>query len=138
MMSVKSSRGFTLIELMIVIMLLGLVMSLVGPLTMQQVDSARARSEQESLQRWLRQQSFEAYTRQQAVQLSFDGKGVYAYDADGRRILLKQFSYLFFTPQHVELNVNGFPEPVRLQLTRLEQQQDLDLLAMLTSSYAPQ
>ena len=54
------TRGFTLIELLIVIVLLGLAIALVGPLTVEQVENARARNEQQKLVRWLQKQSFTA------------------------------------------------------------------------------
>jgi len=131
----KALRGFTLIELMIVIMLLGLVMSLVGPLTFQQVETARARSEQENLKRWLRQQSFFVYSRKESIELDFDGKALYLKKADGSRETLKQFNYLFFPPQQIRLNINGFPHPSDLSFIRLQQKQKLDLFTLLASPY---
>ncbi|GIU46068.1 prepilin-type N-terminal cleavage/methylation domain-containing protein [Shewanella algidipiscicola] len=75
--SLKAQSGVTLIELLVVIVLLGVAIALVGPFTMKQVDSAKARNEQLLLQRWLQRQSFSAFTSDSPIQLRFDGKAVY-------------------------------------------------------------
>jgi len=75
--SLKAQSGVTLIELLVVIVLLGVAIALVGPFTMKQVDSAKARNEQLLLQRWLQKQSFSAFTSDSPILLRFDGKAVY-------------------------------------------------------------
>lgn len=102
------NKGFTLIELLIVITLFGLAIALVGPLTIEQVESARAREEQQKLQRWLRQQSFNAFATEQTLLFTFEGKALYQVLANGQtpdRIV--QFEYLFFEPQQLSFNANG-------------------------------
>lgn len=74
---IKAQFGVTLIELLVVIVLLGVAIALVGPFTMKQVDSAKARNEQLLLQRWLQKQSFSAFTSDSPILLRFDGKAVY-------------------------------------------------------------
>ncbi|WP_394146916.1 prepilin-type N-terminal cleavage/methylation domain-containing protein [Shewanella atlantica] len=75
--SLKAQSGVTLIELLVVIVLLGVAIALVGPFTMKQVESAKARNEQLLLQRWLQKQSFSAFTSDSPIMLRFDGKAVY-------------------------------------------------------------
>ncbi|QYK00286.1 prepilin-type N-terminal cleavage/methylation domain-containing protein [Shewanella psychrotolerans] len=75
--SLKAQSGVTLIELLVVIVLLGVAIALVGPFTIKQVDSAKARNEQLFLQRWLQKQSFSAFTSDSPILLRFDGKAVY-------------------------------------------------------------
>lgn len=75
--SLKAQSGVTLIELLVVIVLLGVAIALVGPFTMKQIDSAKARNEQLLLQRWLQKQSFSAFTSDSPILLRFDGKAVY-------------------------------------------------------------
>lgn len=73
----KAQSGVTLIELLVVIVLLGVAIALVGPFTVKQVDSAKARNEQLQLQRWLQKQSFNAFTSESPIFLRFDGKSVF-------------------------------------------------------------
>ena len=74
----KNISGVTLIELLVVIVLLGLTIILVGPFTINQIESSKARNEYLSLQRWLQKQSFYAFTSQSNITIKFDGKAVYS------------------------------------------------------------
>jgi prepilin-type N-terminal cleavage/methylation domain-containing protein len=125
-------QGFTLIELLIVIVLLGLAIALVGPLTVEQVENARARNEQQMLVRWLRQQSFVAFAKQQHAEFLFDGKAIYRQspqqaDAD----IVTTFDYLFFEPQHITVNQNGYVHPDVLTFTLNGREQQINLAVFL-------
>jgi len=74
----KKISGVTLIELLVVIVLLGLTIILVGPFTLKQIESSKARNEYLSLQRWLQKQSFYAFTSQSNITIKFDGKALYS------------------------------------------------------------
>jgi len=74
----KKTSGVTLIELLVVIVLLGLTIILVGPFTLKQIESSKARNEYLSLQRWLQKQSFYAFTSQSNITIKFDGKALYS------------------------------------------------------------
>ena len=49
----KSSGGFSLIELLVVISIMAAIMALVGPLTVRSVESAQAQTELVSIERWI-------------------------------------------------------------------------------------
>ncbi|GIU49883.1 hypothetical protein TUM4438_34450 [Shewanella sairae] len=66
-----------MIELLVAIVLLGVAIALVGPFTVKQVDSAKARNEQLQLQRWIQKQSSNAFTSESPIFLRFDGKAVF-------------------------------------------------------------
>ncbi|WP_052748934.1 pilus assembly FimT family protein [Arsukibacterium ikkense] len=124
--------GFTLIELLIVIVLLGMAIALVGPLTIEQVENSRARNEQQSLQRWLQQQSFTAFSRQQPAEFWLDGKAIFTATApQAEPELIVTFSYLFFEPQALTINQNGYMQPDTLAVSVKGRVQQLDLFALL-------
>lgn len=125
------TRGFTLIELLIVIVLLGLAIALVGPLTVEQVENARARNEQQKLVRWLQKQSFTAFARQQTHIFMFDGKAVYQQvEGDIEPLLVAEFDYLFFPPQQLSVNYNGYMQPDSLAYSVKGREQRLSLSDM--------
>lgn len=127
--------GFTLIELLIVIVLLGMAIALVGPLTIEQVENSRARNEQQSLQRWLQQQSFTAFSRQQPARFWFDGKAIYtAAASQAEPELILSFTYLFFDSQQLTINRNGYLQPHTLTLNVKGRQQQLDLFTLLAGN----
>ncbi|NQZ82656.1 MAG: type II secretion system protein [Colwellia sp.] len=57
----KSNQGFTLIELMIVMSIIALVMSLVGPMTIQGYEKIQAKEEQMTLQNWMKGNSYRSF-----------------------------------------------------------------------------
>lgn len=78
LLRIKTQSGVTLIELLVVIVLLGIAIALVGPFTMKLIESSQARNEQLLLQRWVQKQALNAFTRDSAILLRFDGKAVYS------------------------------------------------------------
>ena len=124
--------GFTLIELLIVIVLLGMAIALVGPLTIEQVENSRARNEQQKLQRWLQQQSFVAFSRQQHAEFLFDGKAIYTATAQSEEAeIIANFNYLFFEPQALTINKNGHIQPDYLAVNVKGRTEQIELFGIL-------
>lgn len=129
-------QGFTLIELLIVIVLLGLAIALVGPLTIKQVDNARARNEQQMLVRWLRQQSFDSFAKQHQQKFIFDGQAIYQHIADqAEPQVVTVFHYLFFIPQTIIINQNGYVQPDSLTLSINQREQQVNLSSLLADKH---
>lgn len=102
-----TSRGLSLVELLIVMALMGLVLSLVGPLGMKQIERSEAVYESMQLQQLLHQAVQQAYVQATPVELQLDGKQLLG--SSGQRVLLDQsFSHIFFPRQQVQINRNGF------------------------------
>ncbi|MEH8021210.1 type II secretion system protein [Rheinheimera metallidurans] len=128
--------GFTLIELLIVIVLLGIAIALVGPLTIKQVENARARNERQMLERWLHKQSFNAFAKQQQYSFKFDGKAIYAIPQQPTEPeVVTVFNYLFFSPQHIVINQNGYIQPDQLTFSINQREQHINLASLLTDKY---
>jgi len=110
-------RGFTLIELLIVIGIMGLILSLVGPLTVNQLESAQRTQEREQFHRHLEQWKFNATHWRMPVDLELEGRHlrVYSIPRSSQRgqqepDLLAHYEYeqLRFPVQHLSLNAHGY------------------------------
>lgn len=75
-MSPYKSAGFTLIELMIVLVIMALSLSLILPLSMRQIDQAKERSERELVVLLLEKARRDSYFNSTPQQLTFSGKQV--------------------------------------------------------------
>ncbi|WP_299791216.1 prepilin-type N-terminal cleavage/methylation domain-containing protein [uncultured Shewanella sp.] len=123
------SQGFTLIELMVILVIMGVLLSLVGPLAVNNLDKVTVKTEEKQLQNWLIKTSFSAFNRGTPLSVNLQGHQVVVYaatplelegnSADTDPIDLITFETLFFQPQTLLLNKNGFPsaDTVEYQLT---------------------
>lgn len=112
-------RGFTLIEILVVLALAGLMLALVAPLGVAQVERGRSQVEWLALERLTGRLAFEAFTRREDVWLSAAGEGLQwrwggtPATAEGRR----DFDYLVFSPAtEVRINSNGLPSPAEVSV----------------------
>ena len=67
-------RGFTLIEILLVVVLMSVLIALVAPLGIQQVEKARAQAEWLTLDREIGRLSLDAFIRSDFVTLYAAGK----------------------------------------------------------------
>ncbi len=107
----KGYKGFTLIELMIVMSIASLLIGFVGPLAMNAFDRAQAKQELLSLKGWLKKISVRAFTTGTAHRLILEGKRVklIALQASENTMLQEQhLEYVFFQPQVLEYSSKGF------------------------------
>jgi prepilin-type N-terminal cleavage/methylation domain-containing protein len=124
-------RGFTLVELLVVLAILGFVIALVGPLTVDRIDKARAQQEWLVLDRTVRGLAFRAFADGKDVELRGEGTQFTwkLGDAEARSLDL---AHLFFdSPQVVLINPNGVAEPRSLTLRQAGRERSLDLNAWL-------
>jgi prepilin-type N-terminal cleavage/methylation domain-containing protein len=99
--------GFTLIELMVVMLIMGAMLSLVGPLAVRNVESAKYKTEEMQFKNWLVKMSHTAFYSGQRVTIDLEGK--LASATLGERKDSLEFESLFFQPQQFTLSKNGFP-----------------------------
>jgi prepilin-type N-terminal cleavage/methylation domain-containing protein len=124
-------RGYTLVELLVVLAILGFVIALVGPLTVDRIDKARAQEEWLVLDRTVRGLAFRAFADGRDVELRGEGTRFTwkLGDAEARSLDL---AHLFFdSPQVVLINPNGVAEPRSLTLRQAGRERRLDLNAWL-------
>ena len=123
----RRAPGFTLVELLVVLAILGFVVALVGPLTADRLDKARAQEEWLVLERTVSGLAFRAFAEGRAVELQAEGSRLTwrVAGADERALPLK---HLFFDPaQQVRINANGIAVPAQLTLQRDGRERRLEL-----------
>jgi len=120
-------RGFTLVELLVVLAILGFIIALVGPLTVDRLDKARAQEEWLILDRTVRGLAFRAFAEGRAVELHGEGAAL-RWKVEGgeeRSLALRQ---LFFdSPQVVSISPNGVADPASLALHQRGRARKLEL-----------
>jgi prepilin-type N-terminal cleavage/methylation domain-containing protein len=118
---VNRMGGFTLIEILLVVLLASVLAALVAPLGVTQVEKARAQTEWLTLDREIGRLSMDAFLRSDFVAIDAAGKRL-AWEYRGGKKGSIEFEQLFFSPaQRVTINPNGIadrPEIVVLQRDR--------------------
>lgn len=107
------NRGMSLLELLIVMALMGLVLSLIGPLGMRQVERGEAVYESMQLQQLLNQVQQQAYVQATPVVLELDGKVMRRLE-HAELIADYQFKHIFFPPQQIQINSHGIAQQRQL------------------------
>ncbi len=103
-------KGFTLIELMVVMSIVALLMGMVGPLAVNSVEKAQAKQEMLSLKNWFRKISARAFNTGQIHIVNLAGKQVSLYIQGQEQHLIENvtFDSLFFQPQLLHYSAKGF------------------------------
>jgi len=86
-------------------------MGLVGPMTIQQVEKARAKEEAISFKRWVKELSYVAFLNGQGLTMTLNGKQVSLTNTYGEIIEKRDYESLFFQPQSLQFNRKGFVNP---------------------------
>ncbi|QYJ74056.1 type II secretion system protein [Shewanella sp. FJAT-52076] len=120
MVTFRRSRGFTLIELLIVVVIITVLSTLVGSFTVERLDKIRRTDEIKNLHALISQQQFLAFISGKSIRIKLEGRGVYRHASDADDMLLKQFSYLTFEKQFIEISRSGYLLSHNVVLTTLE------------------
>jgi prepilin-type N-terminal cleavage/methylation domain-containing protein len=131
--------GFTLIELLVVMVILGVAVSLVGSFSIDWVDKAKVHDEKQAVIRWIRQQSSDAFIKDEARSYLFDGKAIYriSNEIDTEQTQTKEniayrSEYLFFHTQSITFNSNGYASNQDLRFNIANNEQSLNLADILS------
>jgi prepilin-type N-terminal cleavage/methylation domain-containing protein len=140
-MKMTQSRviGFTLIELLVVMVILGVAVSLVGSFSIDWVGKAKVHDEKQTVIRWIRQQSSEAFIKDEARSYLFDGKAVYRIpnETHTEQVQTKEniafmCEYLFFHAQSITFNSNGYASSQKITFNIANNEQSLNLTEILS------
>ena len=124
----RGARGFTLIEILLVVLLGSIVLALVAPLGVEQVEKAQAQSEWLELDRKVGRLSLDAFIRSDFVTLYAAGKQL-AWESDGGASGVIEFDHLFFSPeQQVVINPNGIADHAGIEVLQRERRRTVNLL----------
>ncbi|HCU66675.1 MAG TPA: hypothetical protein DF774_13040 [Rheinheimera sp.] len=108
------ARGFTLIELLIVMFIMSISLSLVLPLTVDQVDKAKQRSERQLVVLFYKNAVQQAFFGSQTVKLKFLGKVLSYGEAERRREI--RFEQLSFREAEITVTVPGVIPAQRVEV----------------------
>jgi prepilin-type N-terminal cleavage/methylation domain-containing protein len=123
----RVAKGFTLVELLVVLAILGLVVALVGPLTADRLDKARAQEEWLVLERTVSGLAFRAFAEGRSVELQAEG-GRLTWRVAGADERALSLGHLFFEPaQSVTINANGVAAPAQLTVRRDGRERRMEL-----------
>lgn len=115
----SKQQGFTLVELMIVLMVAGLAIGLVGPVGQRQYDKVMLVKDREILMRAIEGAAFQSFVQQVPATLELKGtRFILTRGGVSKEII---FTYLSFPEQQLHLNSHGFwHQP---QINWIEQEQ---------------
>lgn len=125
---IAKRRGFTLVEILLVLVLGALLVGLVAPLGVKQVEKARAQSEWLTLEREVRSLALQAFIRNEYLTLRAAGQEL-AWRSDRGDAGAMTFDQLYFEPeQFVTFNPNGIADVAFIELLQRDRKRRLDLL----------
>lgn len=124
----RKTCGFTLIEILLVVLLTSILAALVAPLGIEQVEKARAQSEWLTLDREIDRLSLDAFLRGDFVTIYAAGKQL-AWEFRGGKQGVIEFEHLFFSPeQRITINPNGIADRAEIEVLQRDRRRRLMLL----------
>ncbi|MCH8072961.1 MAG: prepilin-type N-terminal cleavage/methylation domain-containing protein [Proteobacteria bacterium] len=124
----RKTCGFTLIEILLVVLLTSILAALVAPLGIEQVEKARAQSEWLTLDREIDRLSLDAFLRGDFVTIYAAGKQL-AWEFRGGKQGVIEFEHLFFSPeQRITINPNGIADRLVIEVLQRDRRRSLRIL----------
>ncbi|WP_337879027.1 prepilin-type N-terminal cleavage/methylation domain-containing protein [Rheinheimera sp.] len=125
----RRQRGFTLIELMVVLIISSLLLSLVGPLALERIDAYRAKKELLDIRQKIRDVSNLAYVSGQLYQVQMQGTELSIKSASQQ----SSYVYEFISAEdlYVNFNRNGFPDVAVVKLKNRGREERLVLIELI-------
>ena len=114
------SPGFTMIELLIVLVIMSSLMGFVGPFAINSVEKATAKTEVLKLKKMFHRLSYDAFAQGSNLNVKLNGNQLTVYKLNQEEAFLSyQFESLSFNPQIITVNYNGFVRNAEIQATIL-------------------
>ena len=103
-------RGFSLIELLVVLSIAAALMALVGPLGVRSLERTQAQSEMVSLQRWYDHLGYQAFIRGKVITIKWQGNDRVAAKMGKKPLEERQLEFLRSEDQReLIFNKSGVP-----------------------------
>ena len=124
----RKTCGFTLIEILLVVLLTSILAALVAPLGVEQVEKARAQSEWLTLDREIDRLLLDAFLRGDFVTIYAAGKQL-VWESRGGKQGVIEFEQLFFSPeQRIMINPNGIADRLVIEVLQRGRRRSLRIL----------
>ena len=123
------SYGFTLIELMIVVVIIALGAGLIGPLSLKELNKSKAKIEYLELRNTLKTMTTVAYARGFGYQVVLAAKTMTIISANGEQVY--NYEHIVLPRVSFYINHNGFPSVDSLVVMVGKKQQSLNMVDML-------
>ena len=120
-------RGFTLVELLIVLAIVGTIVSLVAPLGVRQLERTRAQEEWLTLDRTLSGLAFDAFTQDTPITVEVSGQRLSWTRFGDTQSNHVDFDQLSFDSQVISFNANGLSDKSELRLRQRERERIMRL-----------
>lgn len=124
------SKGFTLVELLIVMAIMSLILSIVGPLTVKIVDKTQAQSEFISLKNAVNKVSYKAFASATPYVLTFDNRTL-NLESKNSTPSIHRFEYISFPQQVITFNSRGYPSPESLNVSMQGRDETINLFKLI-------
>ena len=123
-----------MVELLVVLAIFGIVLSLVGPFTINQLDNVKRAQEREEIRMVLNEWQFRAFSQRRAIELEFSGRRLVAnrvnsiYEAEAEtQLATYEFEFSQFPTQRIVINSHGYAEQTELSLRQGEREFTLNV-----------
>ncbi|HET8816649.1 MAG TPA: type II secretion system protein [Pseudidiomarina sp.] len=107
---IPRGRGFTLIELLVVLAIVGIALSLIGPVGINQYERMQVTEDREKFLRQLDAIEFNAFTLDAQVLVELKGQQVQVRSAE-QLLQAETFEHIEFPNQTFTVNTHGFWTP---------------------------
>ncbi|WP_022945999.1 type II secretion system protein [Pseudoalteromonas ruthenica] len=129
-----SKKGFTLIELIVVMAIVSLLVGLVGPFTIGSVERANAQAEALTLQNYFKRLSYLAYASQSPKQIELKTNTLKVLNVQTNEVKSRQFEYISFETGTLMLNKYGFFTPSTVSISYRKVEKTIDLNKLITDA----
>jgi prepilin-type N-terminal cleavage/methylation domain-containing protein len=124
----RSGKGFTMMELMVVMAIMGGLMALVGPALMNSYQKMQVQSETRKLRQSLSKVSYKAFLAGKPITIELTASTLkYFYTSEPQKKHSQQYQHIYFETQTLAINANGFIDNTHVEYTADEKLQRLSL-----------
>jgi prepilin-type N-terminal cleavage/methylation domain-containing protein len=111
----SEDSGFTLIELMVVMVIISVLVSMVGPAMFKRIDKIRVSAEEKKLESILESAKTISFCRRSHVLIEFENNVLTIKNSAKETISSTEFEFLSFKKSLVRFNGNGFSDKKEIE-----------------------
>lgn len=111
----KNNSGFTLIEIIVVLVLVSLIASMVGPQLINRIEKIKVSAEKKKFESIFDTAKDTSFCRGSEIFIKLKNNTLTVLDFNKDIIQQTNFKFLEFTPFIVSFNANGFPDKEKIE-----------------------